>query len=481
MYLVKKSTSLLILAIVGYSISSSLLTPTDLVADANFHMGSIYCQTKNSNLCSITENNIRAAFPPQIMPSKCQNIELKYKSIDCQNILNNTIVYEYNLDQYPDFYYKLYSNFVIDRIPIVSIFIIRLLNALPFVIMALLINFFVGKKFALGFSLGHMIFSGIWGFQFYFTFNPSSWLLLGITSLPLFLGNLLHENNFRKRIAVIIFILFSIIMVLYSRPDGKYWLFGILICFLSYIFLIKSKNSFSKLIISGIIIFIFAYSFNIGLQDQFIRNIEGFTYANSYSDNYEITKMNLIVHNILMLPLFLLSFFGFENSLENVIPSLLYTFPIFIAIIEIFRNFIPHKTLRLLIIQIILFSCAIIIFFSLIDYLLIYDKRIGTRYFFPLFLILLINTLTHAVQNKKLQYIKKIKFLVGIGTTSNLLLNIKKAHEGFNSGIYFSLNSDFFNLNNYIILLGILIFTVSFMYIINFILLNISNDTIRIK
>jgi hypothetical protein len=470
MFLNKKPTIILILALTGYFITSSILTPTDIAADANFHMGSIYCQTNNSTLCSKLEENKEAVFPTNIMPSKCQNLELKYENKDCKSILKNKTTYAFNSDQYPHSYYKFYSNFVIDKIPIVSIFVIRIMNALPFVIIALIINFSIGKKYAFGFSLGHIIFSGVWGYQFYFTFNPSSWLLLGLTALPIFLENFLHKDYFGRRIVNFLTTIFLIFIILNSRPDGKYWLLLVFICFSIYVFVFRS----TKFISIFIMILILGYTLNYGLLEQFITNISGFTLSNSYSDNFAITKIDLIVHNILLSPLYLLSFFGLEYSLENLIPSLLYSIPIFFGSMQLIRKVVADRTLKLYIMQLVLFSCGIVIFYSIIDYLLIYDKRIGTRYVFPIWSFLLINVLTQATQKLELQSIRKTNLFIAIGTLIGLLMNIKRAHEGFNSGIFIVLNSDFFHFNQLIILCSIFIYLISFMYILNYFLSNIA-------
>jgi hypothetical protein len=437
----------LLSACILYVIISSLLIPTDSTADGNFHMASIFCSTQNTSLCRKDIRNNEYRLIENIMPQRCQQIELKYLNSECETKINSWSNYIINASEYPKLYYSLMSKVVFESKPKLSILTIRMLNAFPFVVISVIIWQMIGRGPAISYSLGHLFMSGIWGAQYYFTFNPSSWLLLGFTSMPFFLLGMIQEK-IKARIAIFAFIVLALcFLMVNSRPDGKYWL--ILLVISTFILLtIHFRNRRFNFILGALLICVSLLGLLFSdLYAQMYASFQGFASMNSYADNYPITKINLITHNILMFPLFNLGYFGIDNSLENIIPSLIYAFPMFILFLMLIKHISGIRMVHFYISFLILLTFLIFIGFFQLNYLFIYDKNIGYRYFMPIVILASILAIRKRNEVVKVKVIKPIMILISIFTIMGMAFNITKASQGFNQGIYFSFASEYFNFD----------------------------------
>jgi hypothetical protein len=464
--MISNSKLVLFFSSIFYIIVSSILIPTDLTADGNFHMASIFCSTQNTSLCRKDILNNEYSLIGNIMPQRCQQTELKYRNPECETNKNTWNNYIINTSQYPKIYYSLMSNVVIESKPKISIFLIRILNSSPFVVIAVLIWQMIGRNLSTSYSIGHLFMSGIWGAQYYFTFNPSSWLLLSFTSIPFFLLGMIEEKRKTRRSIFSLVILILVFLILNSRPDGKYWLSLLLICTLIYL-----TNHFKKMksnlifgVVSVLVVFVGLLLSNIPVQVY--ASYQGFEYQNSYTDNYPITKYNLIIHNFLMFPLFNLGYFGLDNSLENIIPSLIFAFPMFILFLILIKYISGMRRVQAYVIFLLLVTFFIYILFFQLNYLFIYDKNIGYRYFIPIVILASILAISKRNEIIKIQVINPISIFISLFTVLGLLLNITKASQGFNKGIYFSLTSEYFNLNEIYVFILLLTLGVTHYYLL---------------
>ncbi len=388
------------------------------------------------------------------MPQRCQHLELKYRNAECEATKNNWQNYVINTDEYPKIYYALTSNLVVESNPKVSILIIRMLNAFLFVGIAVLIWFMIGKNLTISYLIGHLFMSGIWGAQYYFTFNPSSWLLLGFTSIPIFILGIFREKIKSRKIFFTLVILTLCFLMANSRPDGKYWL-SLLAVSTLIVLMNKYRKKKSKLIFVVLLFCAgFAGSLLSDMPAQVYASYQGFEFANSYADNYSITKINLFIHNILTFPIFNLGYFGMDNSLENIIPSLIYAFPLFILFLILIKQISGVGRLYVYIFFLLLFTFLIFVGFIQLNYLFIYDKNIGYRYFMPIIILASIFVINKRSDAVKIHMINPIISSISFFTVLGIALNITKTSQGFNNGIYLNLASEYFNFERiYVIVL----------------------------
>ena len=449
-----------------YILISSLLIPTDSTADGNFHMGSIYCSTQNNALCMKDIRTNEYKLVNNIMPNRCQQLELKYRNTECDATKNNWENFYININEYPKIYYTLMSKGVVESNPKVSIFIIRMLNAFPFVVIAMLIWHMIGKNLTISYLIGHLFMSGIWGAQYYFTFNPSSWLLLGFTSIPFFVLGIFREKIKSRKAIFILVILMLCFLVVNSRPDGKYWLsllaVSTLIVLMNHYRKRKSKLMFGVLLVSaGFVGSLFA-----DVPAAVFSNYQGFEFANSYTDNYPITKINLFIHNILTFPIFNLGYFGMDNSLENIIPSLVYAFPLFVSFLILIKHISGVGRLHLYVGFLLIFTFLIFVGFFQLDYLFIYDKNIGYRYFMPIIILVSIFVINKKNDAVKIQMINPILLSMSFFTVLGTALNITKTSQGFNNGIYLSLASEYFNFDKIYVIIFLITLGLTHYYLL---------------
>jgi hypothetical protein len=289
--------------------------------------------------------------------------------------------------------------------------------------------------------------SGIWGAQYYLTFNPSTWLLLGFTSIPLFILGLFREKIKSLKAIFILVILMLCYLMVNSRPDGKYWL-SLLAGSTLIVIMNHYRKSKSKLIFVALLVCVgFAGSLLADLPAQVYASYQGFAFANSYADNFAVTKMNLFIHNILTFPIFILGYFGMDNSLENIIPSLIYAFPLFISFLILIKQISGMGRLYVYMIFLLILTFLIFVGFLQLNYLFIYDKNIGYRYFMPIVILASIFVITKKNDAVKIQIINPIILSISFFTVLGTALNITKTSQGFNNGIYLSLTSEYFNFD----------------------------------
>ena len=438
MSLVNKSSINFVIFIIIYIGCSIILTPTDSTADGNFHMASIYCATDDQQLCRDGEYQNEVLIIQNLMPQRCQNYELKYLDEECSRTQQNWTKYITNVKEYPTIYYKLMSNLVIDQNPKISLYVIRAVNTLFFFAASLLILFVLNKKEFYAFSLTHIVLSGIWGEQFYFTHNPSSWTILGFTAIPIFARVKLNRKNVGNNILAFICILVMSYLLLNSRPDGKIYLaLALLVALIGKTLEYRNSLRFYYYIaIITLITFILIFTLDSYLDIfKILKNsVDGFAFMNSYTDNYKISQFNLLVHNLILSPVFVLGFFGLDNSLNDIVPSLIYSASLTILVANLIKLTVPRFRFYVFISSVISLVFCIYLLFAKLDYLFIYDKNIGYRYFMPIIAMFMISAFKENILES--QKVKPTILLISLFTLIGLVLKIKQFDQGFINGVY---------------------------------------------
>jgi hypothetical protein len=445
MSLVNRNIVYFIISLAIYITSSVVLTPTDSTADGNFHMASIYCATDNQQICREGEYINEVLVIQNLMPQRCQDYELKYLDDECKSTQNSWTKYYSNVNEYPKTYYNLMSFFIIDQNPKISLYIIRAVNSIFFIVVSLLILFISNKKDFYAFSLTHVLLSGIWGEQFYFTHNPSSWTMLGFTAILLFSQTKLDRKNLNKAILALICVVAMSYILINSRPDGKIYL-ALALFVVIILKIIKYKNRIKSISMLALLMVITYISFSIldsgiGIFESLTNSINGFDFMNSYTDNYTISQTNLLIHNLILSPVFILGFFGMDNSLNDIIPSLIYSLPLTVLTAYLIRLTVPRRRFYYYITSIIALVFFIYLLFAKLDYLFIYDKNIGYRYFMPIVAIFMIYAFKE--NGLVLQKVKPTILLISLFALVGQFLKIKQFDEGFVNGVYVVLPTEF--------------------------------------
>jgi hypothetical protein len=136
-----------------------------------------------------------------------------------------------------------------------------------------------------------------------------------------------------------------------------------------------------------------------------------------------------------------------DNSLENIIPSLIYAFPLFISFLILIKQISGMGRLYVYMIFLLILTFLIFVGFLQLNYLFIYDKNIGYRYFMPIVILASIFVITKKNDAVKIQIINPVILSISFFTVIGTALNITKTSQGFNNGIYLSLTSEYFNFD----------------------------------